>query len=68
MQGSDCCRLIKIVGRIMVRLYPASASDTVWTESAVQEFESDLQLWLEETPAFFHPDFHGGYEGTSVHQ
>jgi hypothetical protein len=43
----------------MIKLYPATSSDTSWNEEAVQEFELSLQRWLDETSAFFHPSLDG---------
>ncbi|KAM0712020.1 hypothetical protein Q7P37_011114 [Cladosporium fusiforme] len=49
-------KLIKIIGRIMTKIYPATSPDTSWNEKAVREFEISLREWQDQTPSFFHPD------------
>ncbi|KAF2172046.1 hypothetical protein M409DRAFT_35706 [Zasmidium cellare ATCC 36951] len=47
--------LVKIIGLVMRKLYPATSQETTWLEDHVHEFEASLQRWLKETPTFFHP-------------
>ncbi|OJI98092.1 hypothetical protein ASPVEDRAFT_79758 [Aspergillus versicolor CBS 583.65] len=56
-------KLTQITGKILKQLYPADKhSRAQKRDDIVNDIEHDLQIWLEETPSFFHPKGNDGSE------
>lgn len=48
-------RLTTVIGHATMRLYSGARNTAAPTELVVNELESELHSWLQETPKFFHP-------------
>jgi hypothetical protein len=51
------CRLVRIIGKIMTRLYSIRRVASMQSRDIiVAEIAEELQEWMMETPAFFQPE------------